>query len=151
MRTPSTLHLPSSVARRFRLEQLIAIQLGCSGSEGWRLREMFALSGPELAFARRLVDRHPDLWLYRTNQRHFCGDFVAVDMSAAQDRAACAIELKAGEPLRTGVGGVQFAGLDAALVELSGVIGDGAVTTAQGDPDALHLHLATRGFRGVGG
>jgi hypothetical protein len=149
VRTPSTLRLPFSVARRFRLEQLIAHQLDLPWSEGWRLREMFALSAPELAFARELLDRRRNLWLYRTNQRHACADFIAIDMSAPTGRRACAIELKSDEPLRTGVGGLQFAGLAGALAELAAVIDGGPVVTVQGGPDQVSRYLANLAFRSM--
>jgi hypothetical protein len=142
MRVPSTLRLPFWAAARFRIEQIIVSQLGCPWSFGWELREMFALGGPELDFARELLLRRRNLWLYRTNQRHFCGDFVAIDMSAPRDRRAYALELKLGAALRHDVGGVQFAGLDDAIAELAPVIGAGAVTTAQGDGDAILGWLA---------
>jgi hypothetical protein len=134
---PSTLRLPFSAATRFRLEQLIVEQLACPWSVGRRLREMFELSGPELEFARLLLERRRNFWLYRTNQRHACGDFLVVDMSAPRDRRAYALELKSGEPVRVGVGGRQFLGLDTALAELDDVIGAGLVVTAQGDGDAM--------------
>ncbi len=134
---PSTLRLPFHAAARFSLEQLLVAQLDCPWSEAWILREMFALSGPELGFARVMLERRRNLWLYRTNQRRYCGDFVAIDMSAPRHRRAYALELKAGEPVRTGVGGRQFLGLPRALAELAAVIGDGVVLTAQGDGDGL--------------
>jgi hypothetical protein len=144
MRTPSTLRLPFHAAARFRLEQLIAEQLDVPWSVGWTLREMFALGGPELDFARLMLDRRRKLWLYRANQRHFCGDFLAVDMSAPRDRRTYALELKMNEPIKVGAGGRQFAGLDAALAELAPVRGDGAVITVQGDGLALFEWLGQR-------
>jgi hypothetical protein len=137
MRTPSTLRLPFWAATRFRLEQILVSQLACTWSVGWKLREMFALGAPEVAFARALLERRRNLWLFRSNQRHFCGDFLAVDMSAPRDRRTYALELKAGEPLRLGIGGVQFAGLAGALAELASLIGAGPVVTAQGDAAAV--------------
>jgi hypothetical protein len=139
MRIPSTLRLPFWARARFRIEQIIASQLDCSWSVGWELREMFALGGPEVAFARALLARRTNLWLFRTNQRHFCGDFLAVDMSARRDRRVHALELKMGEPLRHDVGGIQFGRLDEAIAELAPLVGAGTVTTAQGDGDAI-LH-----------
>jgi hypothetical protein len=136
MRIPSTLRLPFWAATRFRLEQILVSQLGCAWSVGWRLREMFALGAPETAFARELLVRRTNLWLYRSNQRHFCGDFVAVDMSSPRDRRTFALELKAGEPVRVGAGGVQLAGIAGALAELGGVIGAGPLVTARGDAAA---------------
>ncbi len=136
MRTPSTLRLPFWAATRFRLEQILASQLACSSSDGWRLREMFALGEPEVAFARALLSRRRNLWLYRTNQRHFCGDFVAVDMSSPRDRRTSALELKSGEPLRLDAGGVQMAGLASALAEVAHLTGAGPVVTARGSAGA---------------
>jgi len=137
MRIPSTLRLPFWAAARFRLEQIIVSQLRCPWSLGWELREMFALGGPEREFARALLGRRRNLWLYRTNQRHFCGDFIAIDMSARRDRRVHALELKHGEPVRHDVGGIQFGGLDDAIAELAPIIGAGAVMTTQGDGDAI--------------
>lgn len=141
MRIPSTLRLPFHAATRFRLEQLVAEQLDVPWSVGWKLREMFLLGGPELAFARLLLERRRNLWLYRCNQRHFCGDFIAIDMSAPRHRRTYALELKMNEPVKVGAGGRQFAGLDGALAELAEVRGapasDPLVLTAQGDGGAL--------------
>lgn len=137
MRIPSTLRLPFWAATRFRLEQILVRQLDCTWSVGWQLREMFALSGPEQVFARSMLERRRNLWLYRSNQRHFCGDFVAIDMSAPRHRRAYALELKNDTPVRLGVGGIQFTGLPMALAELAPLIGDGPVVTAQGDAAAV--------------
>ena len=131
MRIPSTLRLPFWAAARFRLEAILASQAVDRG-----LREVFALSGPELAFARALLTR-TRMWLYRTNQRHACGDFVVIDMSAPRDRTAYALELKSDEPVRLGAGGLQLAGLDAAIAELRPVLGDGEVITARGGTSAM--------------
>lgn len=139
MRTPSTLRLPFWAASRFRLEAILASQ-----ALGVRLAEVFALAGPELAFARALLTRRRNLWLYRTNQRRACGDFVAIDMSAPRDRRVYALELKSDEPVRLGVGGVQLAGLASALDELRPLIGAGDVVTARGGAAAT-LAWLTRG------
>jgi hypothetical protein len=132
MRAPSTLRLPFWAATRFRLEAILASQ-----ALGVRLCEVFALAGPELAFARAVLTRRRNVWLYRTNQRHACGDFVAIDMSAPRDRRAYALELKSDEPVRLGAGGVQLAGLDLAIAELRPVLGDGPVITARGGAAAM--------------
>jgi hypothetical protein len=137
VRVPSTLRLPFAAASSFRFEQILARQIDGSWAELWHLREMFALGEPEIAFARTLLDRRRNLWLYRTNQRHFCGDFLAIDMSPPRDRTTYAIELKAGEPVRLDVGGVQLAGLDAALAEVAHLRGAGAVVTARGSAEAV--------------
>ncbi len=137
MRVPSTLRLPFSAAASFRFEQILASQVDGSWADVWALREMFALGEPEIAFARALLERRRNLWLYRTNQRHFCGDFLAIDMSPPRDRPTYALELKAGEPLRLDAGGVQLSRLDAALAEVAHLTGAGPVTTARGSADAI--------------
>jgi hypothetical protein len=70
----------------------------------------FAFKNDERAFARELLERRTELWLFRSNQRAFCGDFVAVDMSSPEPshRRAFVLELKLGERLRVGRGGVQL-------------------------------------------
>lgn len=87
---------------------------------GFRLRSLtaraelphheFRLSGPETAFVRALLER-PRFWTWRCNQRHYCGDFVVVDMSEARPshRVARVIELKTRSPLKTGRPGIQMA------------------------------------------
>jgi hypothetical protein len=71
----------------------------------WR----FALCGDELAFARQLLGRRGNLWIYRCNQQRFCGDFVVVDMSSPRSelRPAAVLDLKRGSPLREGGGGAS--------------------------------------------
>jgi hypothetical protein len=144
VRVPSTLRLPFWAATRFRLEEILRAQIDGPWSFAWQLREMFALGEPEVDFSRALLERRRNLWLYRSNQRHFCGDFVAIDMSARRDRRAWAIELKSGEPVRFDVGGVQFAGLDAAIEELRPLIGDGPVTTVRGGSEPILRWLRAR-------
>ncbi|APR81708.1 Hypothetical protein A7982_07057 [Minicystis rosea] len=67
----------------------------------------FAFKNDEEDFARALLARHGRLWLYRSNQRAFCGDFVIVDMSSPSPaaRRAFVVDLKQGAPLRRGGGG----------------------------------------------
>lgn len=116
---------PSLLAEGFNLARLIARDPARSWSEGYRLLERFELSSRERRFARALLERRPNLWLYRCDQRSFCGDFVVIDMSAPRpaDRRVTAVELKAGVAPRPGGGG-QFERLDGALAALvaAGVI-----------------------------
>jgi hypothetical protein len=71
---------------------------GVRGRDGIALEHAFAFKADELAFARMLLDVQSRLWLYRTNQRAFAGDFIAVDVSSpvVTRRRAYAIELKRG-------------------------------------------------------
>ena len=62
----------------------------------------FALHRDELLFTRQLLAAHPRFWVFRSNQRAACGDFLVVDMSApCPERRGCwLVELKMGERLR---------------------------------------------------
>jgi hypothetical protein len=108
------------MAERFDLERLLAEQLQTSWSKARGELEAYALSGPETAFARALLRRKRNLWLYRCHQRRFCGDFVVVDMSAASPRPARVLELKAGEVPKAGCGGWQLRAAAEAVASLEG-------------------------------
>jgi hypothetical protein len=90
----------------------------------------FAFKNDERSFARELLERRTELWLFRSNQRAFCGDFVAVDMSSPEPslRRAFVLELKLGERLRVGRGGVQLRNAADAVRDAGrgGVLGAGA-------------------------
>lgn len=105
----------------------------------------YAFKADEARFARELLARRPERWLYRANQRAFCGDFVVVDMSARRTapRRVWIVELKLGAPLREGGGpvGVQLLHAPEALAAL-GLPGDCTVLT--GDARAVLDHLAGR-------
>src|SRR5688500_7667589 len=67
-------------------------------------QSLFALKCDELAFARALLARRSNLWLYRTSQRAFAGDFLIVDLShpSPSSRSVVVTELKRGERVRVG-------------------------------------------------
>jgi len=91
------LRLPrAALARRDAVDRLAAT---------WQARKLFAFKCDELDFARALLARRTNLWLYRTSQRAFAGDFIVVDLSSpsAEARTVHLIELKRGEPLRVGL------------------------------------------------
>ena len=73
---------------------------------------MFALKQDERLFARELLYHKPHYWIFRGNQRRFCGDFVVVDMSCPvlRKRKVYVIDLKQNTPLKWGGGGagIQF-------------------------------------------
>lgn len=108
-----TLRLPFWLAERYRLETV----LRRSEAPDRHLSD-FALSGPERVFARELLRSRRNLWLWRTNQRARCGDFVVVDMSEprAERRVARVIELKTRK--RLGRGGFQTLEAERLLPEL---------------------------------
>ncbi len=139
---PLTLRLPASLLRTgFNLARLIAREVE-RWADGYLLLEELALSGPEREFARELLRRKPNLWLYRCNQRAACGDFLIVDMSPPRSdrRRVLVLELKQGEPLRLDAGGLQLAGHLAAIEELrrAGVV-DGTLPPrlARGGSEAI--------------
>jgi hypothetical protein len=110
----------------------------------------FAFKDRELEFARSLLERHSSVWLYRTNQRVFAADFVAVDVSspAVPRRLVFAIELKRDEPVRlhTRVG-VQFRNTDRVVedIALRGVVArDARLLLVSGDAGRMLSFLSRR-------
>ena len=143
---PLTLRLPfAMVDRHLRLEQILAADPSRSWGQSLPLLAVFALTRPEKRFACQLLQRKRNIWLFRCNQRGFCGDFIAVDMSAdlPRLRSVTVIELKVGAGLRFGGAGagnqLQRAGAAVTeLVETEGVITkDTPVTLACGDGDKV--------------
>ncbi len=139
---PVTLHLPSSLLTQgFDLARLMSADPRWSWAEGFRLLERFDLHERERAFCRTLWQRHTQLWIFRANQRAFCGDFVLVDMSMPQParRRAYVVELKAGARLAVDDEGSrhQLAQHSRALAELvaAGVLGPASrIHFLWGDP-----------------
>jgi hypothetical protein len=127
------------------MEQILAADASRSWAQSLTLLRIFALTRPEKRFASRLMEQKRNIWLFRCNQRGFCGDFIAVDMSAdlPRLRSVVVIELKFGAGLRLGGAGAgnQLQRAEAAvteLVEAEGVITkDTPVTLACGDGDEV--------------
>jgi len=109
----------------------------------WQARSLFAFKCDELAFARALLERRTNLWLYRTSQRAFAGDFIVVDVSrpAPRARPVTVVELKRGEPVRVGrPSSVQLRNAPAALRELVGagvIAADAPVRAMTGDASGV--------------
>lgn len=105
---PLVLRLPPNLLGRF--ETLPHPNVGdAPGSLRARLASCFTMSPDEEAFARELLRHKKNHWLFRSNQRSRCGDFVIVDMSPAlARREAWVVELKQGQPLRQGGAGLQL-------------------------------------------
>ncbi len=83
---------------------------------------LFALKCDELEFARALLARRSNLWLYRTSQRAFAGDFVIVDLSRPSPKARSVVvtELKRGERVRVGApSSIQLRNATTAVAELA--------------------------------
>lgn len=129
-RFPLLLRLPrASVARRDAITRLAENEIE---------RSLFAFKCDELAFARALLERRPNYWLYRTSQRAFAGDFVAVDVSPPrrEGRRVLALELKRGQRVRA----ITLANAEAVVRALAerGVVGaDAEVHSLVGDARAI--------------
>jgi hypothetical protein len=146
MEEPRTLLLPAWMLSSFDLPRAIAEERRWSWSEGWRLLERFEMASHERTFVKTILERRSNLWLYRTNQRLACGDFIAVDMSPplAVDRTARVIELKTGARLALGGARVQCADHRAAVDEIAraGIVDAGSpVELIYGDHAAVLEHL----------
>ena len=107
---PSSFTLPlrrATVARRGGLTSAIRRQLTGGRPPSRALIQAFALCNDELCFARSMLERGTRYWLFRSNQRLFCGDFVIVDMSPrhAGGRRSWVVDLKLGAELSVGGGG----------------------------------------------
>ena len=73
------------------------------------LHALFAMEEDEREFARVILDQKPNYWVFRANQKKFCGDFIVVDMSCpdASNRKPIVVELKRGATLKLGGGGAS--------------------------------------------
>ncbi|MCK6511271.1 hypothetical protein L6R29_15020 [Myxococcota bacterium] len=83
----------------------------------------FDFCNDEKRFARILLERKSNLWLFRTHQQRFCGDFVIVDMSDPdpEQRKVYALDLKQGASLKQGGGGagIQFKNVPIAVLDIA--------------------------------
>jgi hypothetical protein len=88
-----------------------------------RLVRSFEFCNDEERFARELLRNKSQLWLYRCNQRKFCGDFVVINMSdpRPEHRQAWVLDLKFGADLCIGGGGagIQLRNGHQALLEIA--------------------------------
>lgn len=146
---PLTLRLPSWLCGSFDLARAIANEHRVRGRTTGACRfDEFDMRSHERAFVKTLLARCSKLWLFRTNQRRWCGDFIAVDMSARPaHRRAHVMELKMGERLVIGGARLQLAQHAAAVDELVAreVLGAGApCELLYGDGTAVLGHLGVR-------
>jgi hypothetical protein len=95
----------------------------------------FAFKNDEQRFARVLMEKKSNLWLFRSNQRAFCGDFIVVDVSSPDParRRAFVVDLKRGARVKVGGGGagVQLRGAASAVRELARATGALVEATAR--------------------
>ena len=143
---PLTLRLPfAMVDHHLRMEQILAADASRPWAQSLPLLAVFALTRPEKRFACGLMQRKRNIWLFRCNQQGFCGDFIAVDMSAdlPRLRSVVVIELKQGAGLRFGGAGAgnQLQGANKAVAELAEIAGvvanDTPINLACGDGDKV--------------
>lgn len=137
MRLPLALRLRRDVlSRRDAVAITVVRALRPSSAELARAVYPFAFKSDEHAFARALVARRTQIWVFRSNQQAFCGDFVLVDVSAPDPsrRRAWVVDLKRGADLRVGGGGagVQLQRAPQAIAEVAraGVLGHAPAWTA---------------------
>ncbi len=144
---PFTLRLPSWLCDSFDLSRAIANEHRTRGRTTGACRlDQFEMRSHERAFVKTVLARRSNLWLFRTNQRRSCGDFIAVDMSPSRrvDRRAYVMELKSGDRLVIGGARLQCAQHRAAVAELVArdMLADGSpVELLYGDGAAVLTHL----------
>lgn len=105
---------PTLLLRQRSIGPIVRAALGARATR--ELVMAFEFGSDERGFCLRLVGRKTNLWLFRSNQRRFCGDFVVVDMSCPlpDARTVAVIDLKRSQPLRRGGGGAGVAFRNAA-------------------------------------
>jgi hypothetical protein len=143
---PLTLRLPSWLCQSFDLARVIANEHRSLGRTTGVCRfDEFEMRSHERAFVKTVLARRSNLWLFRTNQRKSCGDFIAIDMSSQRaNRRAYVMELKTGERLVLGGARLQCAQYCAAVDELvaRGIFdGTSPVELLYGDGAAVLTHL----------
>jgi hypothetical protein len=144
---PLTLRLPSWLRDSFDLARAIANEHRSVGRTTGVCRfDQFDMRSHERAFVKTVLARRSNLWLFRTNQRRSCGDFIAIDMSPSRrlDRRAYVMELKMGGRLVVGGAHLQYAQHGAAVGEIvaRGILDDSSpVELLHGDGDAVLARL----------
>ena len=123
MEDPSVARVGPHLLGRFSTIPCARVLTSARGEAEARLAASFAMHESEFGFVREILRRKQNLWVFRANQRSFCGDFLLVDMSRAEPvrRAVFVIELKQGAPLVRGGGGagVQLTRFRDALDDLA--------------------------------
>jgi hypothetical protein len=144
---PLTLRLPTWLCESFDLARAIANEHRTVGrTVGVCQFDRFDMRSHERAFVKTMLARRSNLWLFRTNQRRWCGDFIAIDMSCARraDRRAYVMELKMGGRLVIGGAHLQYAQHRAAIDEIVAreiLDARSPVELLHGDGEAVLAHL----------
>lgn len=100
----------AALARRDAIRQIVRRVLAPPGDQEAYVLHSYAFKCDERPFARAVLERYPQIWVYRCHQQAACGDFVLVDLSAPNPsgRHAWVVELKRGASLRRSGGGAGF-------------------------------------------
>lgn len=144
---PLTLRLPSWLCESFDLARVIANEHRAVGRTTGVCRfDWFEMRSHERAFVKTVLARRSNLWLFRTNQRRSCGDFIAIDMSSSRraDRRVYVMELKMGGRLVIGGAHLQYAQYPAAVDEIVArdiLDRESPVQLLHGDGAAVLAHL----------
>jgi hypothetical protein len=142
-----------ALARASGVRTLVARAFGGRPSDRLCVVSEFAFKNDEHRFARALMERKSNLWLFRSNQRAFCGDFIVVDVSSPEPsrRPAFVVDLKRGARVKIGGGGagVQLRGAASAVRELARLTGACAEEPARialvtGDAELLLCFFGAR-------
>jgi hypothetical protein len=129
-RIPSFLRLHRrALSREDGIAALVVHALRPRGAQLARAVGAFAFKNDEQGFARELLARKTELWLFRSNQQAFCGDFVVVDVSSPSParRRAFVLDLKRGGRLKEGGGGAGVQLVNAACVVRDVALATGAL------------------------
>ena len=153
--TPITLKIPTKWLRYSQsLAYLLASSFSLSRRTVHRLVEEFAFCNDEEKFAKTLLQRKKNLWVFRTSQKNFCGDFVIVDMSSPDPsyRQVFILDLKFGARLKIGGGGagIQFSRSPLAIEDIAkhtGIIPTNAkYELLSGDRREILTYLGIKGY-----
>jgi hypothetical protein len=129
MQQPLVLHLSRDVLARGDAVSQVVARARVPSSARAHVVAAFQFKDAELAFARALSAR-TNLWIWRVHQQRFAGDFLVVDLSAADParRPVLAVDLKRDRPVRVDRPGVQMKDARRALDALARarVLGAGA-------------------------
>lgn len=144
---PSLIQLPPYWLKYCQpIEYLLARKHKLPRADLKKCAEAFDFCNDEKPFAKTLLTYKSNLWLFRCNQQHFCGDFVIVDMSCQEPsyRDVYAIDLKRGAELKWGGGGagIQFKNVPTVLPQLYPLISkESPVSKVTGDSRELLEYL----------
>jgi hypothetical protein len=112
----------AALAHRDSFDRYVVARFQPAFSEIARIIHSYAFKHDERDFAAQLLAQRTQLWLFRSHQAAFCGDFMIVDLSVPRPdkRPVWVVELKSSRPLlvREGAVGVQLQRAHEGLAEL---------------------------------